>query len=130
MQQAHSKEISSLPIVWMFGKKTEEEITAILQEIGAKSLSECVSIGGGGVMRKCDTELFRDTLARQERERKQFMTEHLFDAILCEMRNHEYGYTHDPEDTLNALGKTRKDLEENKDFNRVWCRAQKICFAE
>lgn len=130
MEKAHQEDVNKFPIAWMFGPKTDEEIKECLSKIGAKSLEECVSILGGGIIREADVQSLFKMFGRQERERKAFAKteKHLCDMILTEMKNHEYGYTRDPEDTLSALGKTMDDIVGDTAFSRAWKKAEKACF--
>lgn len=131
MQKAHQDDVDAFPLLFMFGRKTDEELKTELAKIGAKSLSECVSVMGcGDVMRKADLPKWEALCSRHEAERKRFSKseKQLVEMIYYEMCNHEYGYTQAPEDTLNALGKTTKAFEEQA-FLRAWKKAEARCFA-
>ena len=129
MEKAHQEDVNKFPIVWMFGTKTDEEMKECLSQIGAKHINECVGIPGGGMIRKADVGNLRKMFDKHERERKAFAKteKNLYDMIITEMKNQEYGYTLDPEDTLLALGKTRDDLTGDSAFSRAWKKAEKAC---
>ena len=40
----------------------------------------------------------------------------IYDMFFCELNNHEFSYTEDYEDTLEALNITEKDLQTNKNL--------------
>jgi len=129
MEKAHQEDVNKFPIVWMFGTKSDEELNERLSQIGAKHIHECVGIPGGGVIRKADAKSLLEMLNKHERERKAFAKaeKNLYDMILTEMKNHEYGYTLEPEDTLLALGKTKDDLTGDSAFGKAWKKAEKAC---
>ncbi len=129
MTAAHQKDFNEFPIVYMFGRKSDEEIRKILEPIGAKCLEECVSVYGcGDVMRKADLPRFKDMCRTHRAERDKFMTshEHLVDMFLTEMDNHEYSYTHRAEDVLEALALRDEALEDPR-IRKAWEEAEKRC---
>lgn len=128
MEITHHDDVNNFPMVWMFGQKTDEEILECISKIGAKSLDDCVGIGAGGLILKADKQKYLDMFKRHDEERKIFSEseKNLYEMILHEMYNYEYGYTCDPHDTLLALGKTEKDLETDEKFRRAWNKAKKI----
>ena len=129
MKDAHQKDVNDFPMVFMFGKKSDEELKRILAKINATSLDECISVyGAGDVMNKADLPKWNELCKVHGEERKRFVENNLVQAILYEMENHEYSYTRDPEDTLMALGRTYEDLENDPLFNEAWAKAQKKCF--
>lgn len=133
MEDAHQKDINDFPITYMFGHKSDEEIKEHLAKIGAKCLAECCSVFGcGDVVRKEDVPRLKELLNLHDAERKLFSEseEKLYEMILFEMNNHEYGYLRDPHDTLMALGKSYKDLETDEKFYKAWKKAEKKCFED
>lgn len=130
MDATHQNDVNNFPIVWMFGRKTDDEILEEISKIGAKSLDECMSICGGGVILKADEQKYDDMWKQHALEREAFTKSenNLFQMILSEMENHEYGYSRDPYDTLCAIGKTYKDLENDEAFRKAWKKAEKECF--
>ena len=69
-------------------------------------------------------------LHRLEKEENRKNESFLFNEILKEMNQHEYGDTHEEYETLNALGKTFEDLENDEYFSRVWKKAEEKCFKD
>ena len=132
LQKVHSDDISNFPILWLFGHHSEEELKKELSTIGATSLKECCSIMGGGIIHKTKKQALLDMFKQHDEERKLFMNssiQHLVSMIKREMGNHEYAYTRDCEDTLAALGKTTKDLENDATFRKAWYIAEKECIS-
>lgn len=129
MNQTHQKEISDFPIVFMFGHLSNEEIKERIKPLGVKKIQECVSVGAGGVVAKKDLQRYVAMLIQHSKEQKEFdaNSENLYQRILNEMYNHEYGFTQDPEDTLYALGRDYSDLQDPR-FRAAWSKAEKECF--
>jgi hypothetical protein len=71
-----------------------------------------VSLGSGGFLLKSKVKDFSEMFKRHNREMKQLKKNHkdLLDAITYELRNHEYGYTYEVTDALEALGLDIKDV--------------------
>lgn len=132
LQVAHQKDVNEFPMIFMFGKKTDDEIKTELAKIGAKKLAECVHIGAGAIMKKADVPVWAALCKRHEAEKKLFTeTEtNLVQMIYSEMCNHEYGYTCDSYDTLQALGKTENDFRTDERFLNAWKKAERRCFAK
>lgn len=128
LQEAHQEDISNFPILWLFGKKSDAELIEAISKIGAKSVDELIGIGGGGYIHKSKKDDFLTMMRKHTAERKEFSSNqnNLVEVIFSEMCNHEYAYTQDPEDTLNALGKTYKDLQD-PNFKKAWKLAEKKC---
>lgn len=74
--------------------------------------SKIVSIGHGGFVLKSKIKEFEEMLDTNERERKAFKAneKQLIDAIAYELANHEYGYTGDITDALEALDLTIESI--------------------
>ena len=128
LQKAHQEDISNFPILWLFGKKSDAELAEAISKIGAKSVDDLVGIGGGGYIHKEKKEDFLTMMQNHGEERNKFSSNqnNLIEVIFSEMCNHEYAYTQDPEDTLNALGKTYQDLQDPI-FKKAWKLAEKKC---
>ena len=141
LQVAHQKEVNEFPFIWVFAFSENDFIKKISEEI-VKRKPQCTgittmrgvkkhvtSIGAGGYVFKEDVTTMNEMFKLHEAERLSFMKKenHLVEMILYEMNNHEYGYTRYPYDTLIALGKTEKDLEDER-FYSAWKKAEKKCF--
>lgn len=73
-------------------------------------------IAPGGFIRKTDADKLDEMFTRHTKERKEAMatdidgTSYLFQMFRYELANHEYSYTGDAEETLDALGLTYGDV--------------------
>lgn len=97
---------------------SNEQFSEGMKKIGAESVTELVDIGAGGFILKSKKAEFKKLIADIEGRKQDFLNkkENFYDAVLYELRNHEYGYTGDHTDALEALGKTYEDLSlEQKD---------------
>lgn len=126
MRAEHQKRVDEFPIVFIFGMVGEEKLKELLKPIGAKTLQECVSISAGGLIHKDKEAAFREMFELEEAEIKQFLSseEHLVDAIYCEMCDHEYSYTWEPDDTLRSLDRTVADITNPGIFKTAWEKAE------
>ena len=73
-----------------------------------------------------------ETFARHERELKEAIASDatgegfIFDMFLYELDNHEYGYTGDTTDALEALGFTAQEVVDDPRLNRGICKAHQV----
>lgn len=132
MAAAHQKEVDSFPMCFMFGNLTEtERKEELFKALGTRNYEDVMKAPYGGIIRKSDAEFFDFMFTHQMHERKHFYEteDRLVDAIRSEMYRHEYGYTMEPEETLNALGKTPKAFLDER-FARCWEKAKKEVLKE
>ena len=55
---------------------------------------------------------------------------YIYEMFLCELRNHEYGYTYELDDTLEALGLTYEEIEKDKRLLHGLEKAQSRCLLQ
>lgn len=69
-------------------------------------------IGSGGFMLKEQSKPFAEMFARHTQEKKNFLAvpNQLLDALVYELDNHEYGYTGDITDALEALNLKQSEI--------------------
>lgn len=76
-------------------------------------------IGGGGIIRKTDAEAMRAMFDRHRRELQEAIAADktgegfIYDMFYTELANHEYSYTGDVTDAVNACGLTVEQLNAN-----------------
>ena len=77
-------------------------------------------IPAGGFIQKKDVVAFMEMNRRHKQEKKEAVEAdvtgngYIFQMFYYELKNHEYGYTGDAEDTLDALGYTCEDIQADK----------------
>lgn len=115
LKQAHQEEVNNFPMVFAFSDKQLEEA---MEKLGltTEDTDKIYSIGGGGYIRKTDSDAFNEMFKRHEREMNQAINNDttgdgfIFDMFSYELANHEYGYTREIDDTLDALGFTIDEI--------------------
>jgi hypothetical protein len=102
LKERQSREFEAFPIAYAFSEKQLQE--ALLQLNAEKQ--DCCTVGGGSIIKKTDLQSFKDLINKHDAElKKVFETDELLiDAIIYELCNHEYSYTMDSSDTVEALG--------------------------
>jgi hypothetical protein len=115
LKRQHQKEVNEFPMFFAFNNKQLEE--------GLKKFNvtkdEICSIGAGGFMKKTDSILFKNMYEKHRAEMDEAILGDktgegfIRDMIQYEMDNHEYSYTGDIEDTLDALGLTIYEIINN-----------------
>lgn len=128
MKEKHQEEFNEFPMVFAFGQKQFDEA---MQKLGLKptETDKICSFGNtGGFYRKDDAHQLHEMFKRQDEERCQALVSDenfAFDMFYYELGNHEYSYTNDVTDTLNALGLTMNEVLENKNLARALDKACK-----
>ncbi len=109
LKQKHEKEFNSFPIFFAFNKAQFEE--------GLKKLNttadKVISAGMGGIIEEDNVDKLRELLDRHNSEMIESLKndDFLLNALVYELNNHEYCYTHDPTDALGALQLKREDIK-------------------
>lgn len=127
MKEKHQKDINEFPMFFAFSNKQFNE--------GMKKLclepSETDKIykfgNTGGFYRKSDAPALHEMLNRHDKEMKEAIANDenfIYSMFYSELTNHEYTYTHDVSDTLDALGLS---LDEIKSDKRLSSALKKAC---
>lgn len=124
LRQRQQEEFNALPLGFAFSRKQFDEM---MQEWGLdpeKDLDKLLRIPGGGYIQKKDADLLHQTTERHSAEMAAAIAEDetgegfIYQMFLYELDNHEYGYTRDTEDTLDALGYTAEEVLGNPRLKR------------
>lgn len=124
------EEINAFPFMWAFSNKQFEEGMAKLG-LSPSDTDKIYSIGGGGYIRKTDSDALHEMMTRHEAEKQAAMDADetgdgfIFDMFNYELANHEYGYTRNPDDTLYALGMTMEEIKADARLLHGWKKAIK-----
>lgn len=118
MKNRHQQEVNDLPIKFAFSDKQFEDG---MRELGLKSTDtdKVYGLFGNGFYRKTDAELIHDTFDRHKKEREDAIaadkdgTGFLFHMFRYELQNHEYCYTYDCEDAVEACGYTYEEVQKD-----------------
>lgn len=130
----YQKEINALPLHFAFSdKQFKDQMNKMgLDPDKKEDMEKLVGIPAGGFMLKDDYPKFEDWSKRQSEEytEKSKDMSFMYDAFIYEMRNHEYGYTYDDTDFLQALDISQKDLALNKELKETLDRAKRDYLAK
>lgn len=128
LRNKHQKEMNAFPLGFAFSDKQFAEMMA-KWNLSPDDTDKIYSIGGGGFVRKCDADAMHEMVERHTKEREEAIREnkddylyHMFDY---ELANHEYSYTGDLTDTLDALDLTLEDIIADKRMDEALKRACK-----
>lgn len=110
------KEVDSFPMVFAF---SNEQFKESMEKLGLNKddTDKIFSIGGGGFIRKTDSEAFGEMFDRHEKEMQAEIDKDetgegfIKDMFYYELCNHEYSYTRDTESTLDALDLTWTEIK-------------------
>ena len=114
------KEWNALPVKYEFGS---DQFNKMMLDFGhtKENPVKVISIGYGGYIRADDEALIDEFLERSDRELLEAMRDDafLYDAFNYELSNHEFCYTDDITDTLDALGLTWEQIKDDKRIMRI-----------
>jgi hypothetical protein len=125
LKKRHSDEMNAFPMAFAFNNKQFEEAK---EKLGVTDTSELLSIPGGGMIRKTDSDSFTEMWLRINKEADESMLddEYLLEGFIYELGNHEFGYTGDPEDTLATFCLTMDEVRADERLNRIFGEALKV----
>ena len=109
LKQRHQAEVNAFDIGAAFSK---EQFREMMEKWGFREnqLDKIISIGAGCYIKKSDRDEYINMLKRHKKEREEAIaadkdgTGFIYQMFLRTMCDHEYGYTYDLDDTLEALG--------------------------
>lgn len=124
LRQRQQAEFDALPLGFAFSQKQFNEMMVGWGLDPEKDLDKILSIPGGGYVQKKDAGLLHQTAERHDAEMAAAIAGDatgegfIYQMFLYELDNHEYGYTRDTEDTLDALGYTAEEVLGNPRLKR------------
>ena len=116
LRQRQQEEFNELPLGFAFSQKQFDEMMRGWGLDPEKDVDKIYSIGAGGYVQKKDADLLHQTRKRHDTEMEAAIAEDktgegfIYEMFLYELDNHEYGYTRDADDTLDALGYTAEEV--------------------
>lgn len=128
MKARHQKEFDEFPLKFAF---SNEQFNRVMEELGLKpeQTDMVVRIEGGGFMLKSDAPRFAEMVKRIQREEDEAIENdktgdgYLYEMFLYELENHEFSYTGDVEETLEALGYTAEEVVNDERLNHALTKA-------
>ena len=129
LKQKHQSEIDAFPFGFAFSTEQFNEMMVDRFGLTPADTDKIYSIGGGGYIRKCDSDAMHEMFGRHAQEREVAIREnkddYLYHMFNYELANHEYTYTYDLTDTLEALDLTREEVDANPIMHEALMRAIK-----
>ncbi len=130
MKERHQKEFNEFPMVFAF---SDEQFKESMNQLGLDptETDKIYAYGDtGGFFKKSDAEKLHDMNQRHSEERKNAIAtddNFIYEMFFYELGNHEYGYTQDVSDTLDALGLTIDEVNNNVRLLKALEKACKAC---
>ncbi len=128
LKEKQQAEVNAFPMFFAF---TQQSFDEGMKRLGLEptDTASIISIGNGGYIRKSDKDAFLAMFARQKQEREEAIKAdrtgdgYIFQMFYYELNNHEFGYTGDPEDTLDALKITEEEIRSNPTLEHGYTKA-------
>lgn len=97
--------LDAFPTAYAFSEKQLEEA---IEKLGAKSRDDLISVGFGGLIRRTDIDKWNQMWHEISEERKRLMKDDDFayQMFFNTMSNHEYIFTLDDDEIIDACGLT------------------------
>lgn len=130
MKERHQREISNFPMQFAFGKEQFEKAMKKLGLSPEDTDKVCSLYGAGDIMLKEDVPKYLELVRKQKKEIRDAIEEDetgdgfIYSMFSYELSNHEYGYTEDPTDALNAVPISIEEIKKNP---RIFKAFQKAC---
>jgi len=130
LKARHEADINGFPMQFAFNASQFTEGMVALGLDPSEKDKVC-SIGGGGFVRKADVDRLEAMMQRHEDEREAAIAVdetgagYIYDALLYELANHEYGLTLDDAPALMALGITTERAEGDQRITWALSKAKK-----
>lgn len=130
LKTKHQKEVNEFPLGFAFN---ESQFNEMMEKwnLTPDDTDKIYKLGDvvGGFVRKCDHDALHEMLDRHAKERevaiKENKDDYLYHMFNYELANHEYSYTGDLTDTLDALDLTLDDVTADKRMDEALKRACK-----
>lgn len=116
LRERQQKEFDRMPMFFAFNEKQFNEGMESFS-LSPNDTDKIVSIGYGGFMKKEDSHLLHEIIKRHEKERADAINQDLTgEGFICDMfnyelGNHEFSYTGEVDDALEALGITASEIQ-------------------
>lgn len=136
MMDRQQQEVNALPLGFAFGQKQFDEMMRSWGLHPERDIKKIYSIGAGSYIQKKDAELLRQMSAQHRQELTAAVKADttgdgfIFQMFYYELASHEYGYTGEAEDALDALGYTLEQVQADQRLCRGFERACKKIMKE
>ncbi len=135
LKKQQETEFNAFPMFFAFNK---EQFADGMKKLGLlpDQLDMIYKFNGGGYYRRSDAKDFHALLGRHTEEVEDAIVAdikgdgYIYEMFRYELANHEYGYTCDDSDTLNALGLSLEEIEANPALKEGLKNAKITCHSE
>lgn len=118
LKRRQEKEFNEFPMSFAF---SNEQFAEGMKKLGLEPTDKnrITGIGGSGFIRKTDVEAFNEMTKRFDKELEDAITADttgegfIFSMFNYELANHEYCFTYEIHDALDALGMTHEEIQDN-----------------
>lgn len=123
LKQRQQAEFAAFPMQFAFSDEQFAEAMAALG-LAPTDVDKVYKAPGGGIYRREDSQRLKDMMDRFDRELQEAVAADetgegfIYEMFLYELDAHEYGYTMDTEEALDALGYTAKEVLGNPRLKR------------
>ena len=128
LKHKHQSEINAFPLGAAFNQEQFAEMMA-KWNLTVDDTDKICHLCNGSYVRKCDLAAFHEIIDRHAAEREVAIREnkddYLYHMFNYELANHEYTYTYDLTDTLDALGLTLEEITADARMDEALKRAIK-----
>lgn len=130
LKNQHQKEVNEFPLGFAFNEEQFNEMMA-KWNLTPDDVDKIYRFGSvfGAFVRKSDSKALHEMLDRHVKERetaiKENKDDYLYHMFNYELANHEYSYTEDVTDTLDALDLTLEDIKADPRMDEALKRACK-----
>lgn len=131
MRKRHQEEVNAFPMKFAFSQKQFERGMCELGLNPVTDTNKVVGIPGGGFIREVDKQAFLDLFERHSKEREEAIASDAngngfaYWMFHDELVNHEYAYTRDISETLEALCLDDDDFSANPALLKALEKAKK-----
>lgn len=101
---------------YIFFAFSNEQFAKGIKKLNIKDQNKLYSVGAGGFVPKEHISKFIEIIENRKNELCELMQDYNFayGAFFYELNNHEYNYTYEIEDTIDALDLTVEEINNNK----------------
>lgn len=134
LRKRQQEEINTIPMGAAFSEEQFEEMRKGWGISKKDIVEKIVSLGCGMFIKKADLPEFLKMTSRHSKELRDAVDADktgegfIFQMFYEEMANHEYGYTGDPDDTLDTLGITMEQILNSDTLSRGFLLASEKFF--
>lgn len=128
LKERQQQEMDAFPLGFAFSQSQFDEMMR-KWGLSPDDTDKIYRVFSGCYVRKSDHKAFHEMLDRHEKERENAIAEdrtgngYIYQMFVYELNNHEFGYTGDSEDAIDALGLTYEEIENDERLKHGFTKA-------